>query len=77
MTANVPDSPGACAVMVFGAIAKLDKNNIAPFMDYVERMEPEWQAAFCINAAKSKTKQAVAFSSKKFADWVRNNEDML
>jgi len=77
MTATVPDSAGACAVMVFGAIAKLDKNNIAPFMDYVERMEPEWQAAFCINAAKSKTKQAVAFSSKKFADWVRNNEDML
>ena len=76
-TANVPDSPGACAVMVFGAIAKLDKNNIAPFMDYVERMEPEWQAAFCINAAKSKTKQAIAFGSKKFADWVRNNEDML
>ena len=76
-TANVPDSPGACAVMIFGAIAKLDKNNIAPFMEYVERMEPEWQAAFCINAAKSKTKQAVAFSSKKFADWVRNNEDML
>jgi len=77
MTATIPDSPGACAVMVFGAIAKLDKNNIAPFMDYVERMEPEWQAAFCINTAKSKTKQAVAFSSKKFADWVRNNEDML
>jgi hypothetical protein len=76
-SANVPDSPGACAVMVFGAIAKLDKNNVNPFMDYVERMEPEWQAAFCINAAKSKTKQAVAFSSKKFADWVRENEDML
>ena len=76
-SANVPDSPGACAVMVFGAIAKLDKNNVNPFMDYVERMEPEWQAAFCINAAKSKTKQAIAFSSKKFADWVRNNEDML
>ena len=77
MTATVPDSPGACAVMIFGAIAKLDSNNITPFMEYVERMEPEWQAAFCINAAKSKTKQAIAFCSKKFADWVRNNEDML
>jgi hypothetical protein len=76
-TTGVPDSAGACAVMVFGAIAKLDRNNIAPFMEYIERFEPEWQAAFCINIAKSKTKQAVAFSSKKFADWVQKNEDLL
>lgn len=76
-TTSVPESAGACAVMVFGAIAKLDTNNINPFMDYVERFEPEWQAAFCINLAKSKTKQAIAFSSKKFADWVQKNEDLL
>jgi hypothetical protein len=74
---SVPDSAGACAVMVFGAIAKLDKNNITPFMEYVERFEPEWQAAFCINLSKSKTKQAVAFGCKKFADWVQKNEDLL
>ena len=76
-TTSVPESAGACAVMVFGAIAKLDTNNINPFMDYVGRFEPEWQAAFCINLAKSKTKQAIAFSSKKFADWVQKNEDLL
>ena len=76
-TTSVPDSAGACAVMVFGAIAKLDRNNIAPFMEYIERFEPEWQAAFCINLAKSKTKQAVAFGCKKFADWVQKNEDLL
>lgn len=76
-TTGVPDSAGACAVMVFGAIAKLDRNNITPFMEYVERFEPEWQAAFCINLAKSKTKQAVAFGCKKFADWVQKNEDLL
>ena len=76
-TTRVPESAGACAVMVFGAIAKLDTNNINPFMEYVERFEPEWQAAFCINLAKSKTKQAIAFSSKKFADWVQKNEDLL
>jgi len=76
-TTSVPDSAGACAVMVFGAIAKLDRNNITPFMEYVERFEPEWQAAFCINLAKSKTKQAVAFGCNKFADWVQKNEDLL
>jgi len=74
---SIPQSAGACAVMVFGAIAKLDKNNISPWMDYLERMESEWQSVFCINAAKNKTKQTIAFASRKFADWVARNEDIL
>ena len=76
-TAAVPDSPGACAVLVFGAIQKIDKQTIAPFMSYLERFEPEWQACFCINVAKSPTKQPIAFSSSAFADWVAKNEDLL
>lgn len=76
-TAPVPDSPGACAVLVFGAIARMDKSSMASFMTYLERFEPEWQAAFCINMAKTPSKQAVAFSCKSFADWVAANEDIL
>lgn len=76
-TANVPESAGACAVLVFGAIAKIDKTNIGPFMQYLERFEPEWQACFAINVAKSPSKQAIAFSSTAFADWVSKNEDLL
>lgn len=74
---TVPDSAGACAVLVFGAIAKIDKANIAAFMEYVSRMEAEWQACFAINVAKSPSKQSVAFSSKAFSDWVAANEDLL
>ena len=73
----VPDSPGACSVLIFGAIQKVDSKSIDPFMDYMERFEPEWQAAFAINVAKNSAKQAVAFSSKKFADWLLQNEDLL
>lgn len=76
-TAKVPESAGACAIVVFGAIAKITKDTIAPFMTYLERFEPEWQACFAINVAKSPAKQAVAFSSAKFADWVAKNEDLL
>jgi hypothetical protein len=46
-------------------------------MTYLERFEPEWQACFAINIAKSPTKQSIAFSSAKFADWVQKNEDLL
>ena len=74
---TVPESGGACAVLVFGAIAKVTKDTIDPFMKYLERFEPEWQACFAINVAKSPTKQSIAFSSSAFADWVAKNEDLL
>jgi hypothetical protein len=75
--APVPSSPGACAIVVFGAIAKVTKDTIAPFMEYLQRFEPEWQAVFAINIAKTPSKQAIAFSSKAFAEWVAKNQDLL
>jgi hypothetical protein len=62
---------------VFGAIQRVDKTSIDAFMTYLERFEPEWQAAFCINIAKNKTKQVVAFGCKKFSAWVAKNNDLL
>jgi hypothetical protein len=75
--ATVPTSAGACAVLVFGAIAKIDQKSMTPFMKYLERFEPEWQAAFAINVAKNPSKQKIAFSCAAFADWVQKNEDLL
>jgi hypothetical protein len=76
-TTAVPTSAGACAVLVFGAISKVDRQSINPFMKYLERFEPEWQACFAINISKNPTKQAVAFASPSFAKWVAQNEDIL
>jgi hypothetical protein len=76
-TAKLPDSPGACAVLVFGAIAKIDRATITPFMQYVERMEAEWQAVFAINIAKNPAKSHIAFTSTKFRDWSIANVDIL
>jgi len=75
--APVPTSAGACAVLVFGAVLRVDRNNIDQLMTYVERLAPEWQAAFCINLARDPVRQGVAFSNKSFAKWVRENEDIL
>ena len=76
-TTNVPSKPGACAITVFSAISRVDKDNINPFMKYLERFDAEWQAVFAINIAKTPGKQAIAFSSKSFADWVSKNQDLL
>ena len=63
--------------MVFGAISRVDKATIAPFMDYLSRFDAEWQACFAINIAKTASKQSIAFSCKAFADWVAKNQDLL
>lgn len=76
-TAPVPDGAGATAVMIYGALERMDKSNINPWMEYLSRMEPEWQAAFCISLAKKPSKQGIAFSNAAFADWVQANEDIL
>jgi len=75
--APIPASAGACAVLIFGAIMKVTKETMQPFMTYLSRFEPEWQACFAINIAKNPTKQSVAFSSSAFANWVQQNEDLL
>lgn len=76
-TTSVPTSPGACAIVVFGAISRIDKQTITPFMEYIGRFDAEWQAVFAINIAKTPGKQNIAFSCKAFADWVAANQDLL
>ena len=75
--APVPDGAGATSVLVFGAVQRVDKQTIDPFMQYLSRLEAEWQACFVVNMGRSVQKQEVAFKSKAFADWVRVNEDIL
>jgi len=75
--AKLPDSPGACAVMVFSAVAKVDRATITPVMEYIERMEAEWQAVFAIQIAKNPAKNQIAFTSTKFRDWTLKNVDVL
>ena len=76
-TTSIPTSAGACAIVVFGAIARMTKETITPFMQYLERFDAEWQAVFAINIAKTPSKQAIAFSCKEFSAWVAKNQDLL
>lgn len=76
-SARVPEGAGACAVMVFGALQRVDRDSISPFMQYLKRMQPEWQACFALHIAKDPKKQALAFKCEDFAKWVAENEDLL
>ena len=48
-TTSIPTSAGACAIVVFGAIARMTKETITPFMQYLERFDAEWQAVFALS----------------------------
>jgi hypothetical protein len=76
MTTPIPEGAGACALVAFNAIAKVEKDTMTPFMDYISRFSPEWQACFAINIAKS-PRQKIAFGCSAFSAWVAKNEDLL
>jgi len=76
-TASVPTSAGACAIVVFGAITRITKETMGPFMEYLTRFEPEWQSVFAINLAKTPSKQAIAFNSRAYVEWLEKNQDLL
>jgi hypothetical protein len=73
----VPTGAGACSVLIFGAVLKVDKDTIVPFMKYLERFEAEWQACFAITLAQNPVKKLMAYKSKTFIDWIAKNEDLL
>jgi len=74
---RIPTNAGACSIVMFGAIARVTKETFSPFMKYMERFEPEWQAVFAINVAKTPSKQAMAFSNAEFTKWLAKNQDLL
>jgi hypothetical protein len=73
----VPDSPGACCVLVYGAISKVDKANFGKVMEYLKRFEPEWQATFGISVAKHPERYSIAASDRAFRNWALENADIL
>jgi hypothetical protein len=50
---------------------------ITPIMTYVTRLDTEHQAVFCTTLARSKSKQAIAFTNKAFTTWARENQDIM
>jgi MoxR-like ATPase len=77
-TTMIPEEPGALSVLVFGAIERIKhRDELTALLKYFGRADVEWQTIFNVVLARHKTKQALAFSCKAFADWVAKNQDLL
>jgi hypothetical protein len=46
-------------------------------MEYLRRMEEEWQVVFGVTLAKHNTKKQIAFANRAFTLWAADNEDLL
>jgi len=73
---KTPTVAPACAMLVFGGVQRVTEETMVPFMEYLERMDPQWQATFITTLAKSE-KQKVGFRSEAFKKWILANNDLL
>lgn len=73
-TAKLPDDAVARCILVFSAISRVEKDSLAKWMQYVQRMDKEWQALFATSVMKSPAKQSFCVMNKEFKDWALQNQ---
>ena len=76
-TATVPDQLGARAILTFNLLEYVEKDTLTNIMEYLRRMEEEWQVVFGVTLAKHNTKKQIAFANRAFTLWAADNEDLL
>lgn len=74
LTAKLPDDSVARCILVFSAISRVKRESLAAWMEYVQRMDKEWQALFATSVMKSPEKQVFCVQEKSFRDWAVANQ---
>jgi hypothetical protein len=72
-TAKMPDDAVAKCIMVFSAIARVEKDTLSKWLTYGKRMDMEWQALFATSVMKS-SKQSFCVMNSDFKDWALKNQ---
>ena len=76
--AKVPDSASGVVMVVYRALATMNKEFIDPFMTYLVRLDMEAQALFAMQVRNPKyQKQGMVMSNKKFTEWCIANNYMF
>ena len=76
--AKVPDSAAAICMVIYRALATIDKDWINAWMDYLVRLDKEAQGMFANGVRAPKySKQSMVMTNKKFTDWAMANNYMF
>ena len=78
-TAKIPNSASAICMVVFSALASMDREYINPWMDYLDRLgDSDAQALFANGVRDGKyNKQSLVMTNAKFTKWSRDNNHMF
>lgn len=76
-SAKLPPSGGAAVTLIYKLVSMSEKDNFDTLMKYVNRMEPEHQAVFCISMARSESKRGFAMTNRSFTQWCMENQDLI
>lgn len=78
MNAKVPDSAAAVCMVVYRALASIERGWVSPWMKYMSRLGAEAQGLF-VNGVRDKkySKQSVVMTNGDFTEWARNNNYMF
>jgi MoxR-like ATPase len=78
-TAKIPNSASAVCMVVFSALASMDREYINPWMDYLDRLgDSDAQALFANGVRDGKyNKQSLVMTNAKFTKWSRDNNHMF
>ena len=58
-------------------MSKAERGTLTQLMEYIERMNTEWQAVFAANLTSDPNKKQIAFTSPKLRDWALQNIDII
>lgn len=75
-TCPVPEDTLAQIILAMGAVQRLDKASVTPWLEYMNRMHKETQALFATHAMASKS-AALLVTNKGFTQWAMANNFMF
>jgi len=71
-TTNIPKSPSAVCMLVYSAVQKVEKETIAKFMKYLERLSKEQQGLFATSVMRTNKKITIG-TNPTFIKWATVN----
>lgn len=77
-TAKVPSAPSAVVMVVYRALATMDRDWLDAWMDYMPRLDYEAQSLFAMQVRNPKyAKQSLVMQNAKFTKWCMDNNFMF
>jgi len=78
LNAKIPSTSSAVVMVVYRALATINKEWIDPWMDYLGRLDMEAQSLFAMQVRNPKyQKQGLVMTNKKFTAWCMANNFMF